>query len=468
MKLCATAFALACAALAQSAASAETPQDYAYRIPLAIDEERAFVRIAVPADVYEGAVRADLGDLRVFNADGAPVAHAFLPLPASTREAAGVAALPLFPLRVDAARGDLADVAITLRKDGPRMTVSLASREGQPLAAQRLAGYLVDASAVRLPLVALTLPFAGATNVSTRVRVDASDDLVAWRMLVPDTPLIDLEFAGRRLVRNRVEFAPSTAKYLRIAWLAGQPAPELAGVTVEYGERIAEAPRQWRSVAGAATPGKPGEYEFDVGGQFPVDRATLELPELNTVAPARLFARASGDDEWQPVAFGVFYRLRQSDGEIASPPVAISAPPRRYWQVRIDPKAGAIAGDVRLSVGWHPQVIVFAARGAAPFALAYGSRAAKPAALAIDTLVPGYERATFDPSTLAVATAGALAPSDPRALRKSIDVKRWALWSVLVLAAVVLGWMAWRLTRQMGARPGAQDEPRRPDSADAG
>ena len=163
----------------------------------------------------------------------------------------------------------------------------------------------------------------------------------------------------------------------------------------------------------------------------------------------------------------MFYRLRQPGGEIASPPVAINAPPRRYWQVRIDPKAGAIAGDVRLSVGWHPHVIVFAARGAAPFALAYGSRAAKPAALAIDTLVPGYERATFDSSTLAVATAGTLAPSDPRALRKPIDVKRWALWSVLVLAAVVLGWMAWRLTRQMGASPGAQDESPTPDSADA-
>ena len=162
MKLRTTAFALACAALAQSPASAETPQDYAYRIPLAINEERAFVRVDVPADVYEGAVRADLGDLRVFNGDGAPVAHAFLPLPASTREAAGIAALPLFPLRVDAGRADWADVAITLRKDGPRTSVSLATREGQPLAAQRLGGYLVDASAVKLPLVALTLPFAGA------------------------------------------------------------------------------------------------------------------------------------------------------------------------------------------------------------------------------------------------------------------------------------------------------------------
>ncbi len=444
--------------IAATPSLADTLADYAFRIPLQADGDGAFVAFELPADVYERIVRADLGDVRVFNADGAPVPHAFLPQREATREARGIASLPLFPLRVDAARADATDVAITVRKDAQGTTVDVATRDGQPIAAQRLAGYLVDATEVKEPISALTLPFATVTNVTTRVRIDASDDLVAWRPVASDAPLLDLEFAGRRLTRNRVEVARVAAKYLRLTWAAGQPAPELASVTVEYGERLSDVPRQWRTVPGAARADKPGEFEFDLGGLFPADRVTLELPELNTVAPASLLSRAAPGDPWMPVASGVFYRLRQAGGEIENPPLALTAPSRRYWLVRIDEKSGGTgAQPPRLTVGWRPHVVVFAARGSGPFELAYGSRRTTPSALPIDTLVPGYDRA--NPRTgLVAARVGApvVAPASA-ALREPMDVKRWTLWGALILASVVLGGMALRLSRQMGARAADPD-----------
>ena len=45
----------------------------------------------------------------------------------------------------------------------------------------------------------------------------------------------------------------------------------------------------------------------------------------------------------------------------------------------------------------------------------------------------------------------------PDRLREPPDVKRWMLWASLVLGALVLGWMAWRLSREMGAAPAARD-----------
>ncbi len=48
-------------------------------------------------------------------------------------------------------------------------------------------------------------------------------------------------------------------------------------------------------------------------------------------------------------------------------------------------------------------------------------------------------------------------------LRKPPDVKRWVLWAALVLGVVVLGWMAWRLSREMAAAT-ATDEARTPDA----
>ncbi len=92
---------------------------------------------------------------------------------------------------------------------------------------------------------------------------------------------------------------------------------------------------------------------------------------------------------------------------------------------------------------------MFAARGNGPFELAYGSAQAKPVALPIETLVPGFD-ARVTPATFAVATAGAATtPPAMAALKQPIDLKRWLLWAALGLATLVLGWMAYALGRQM-------------------
>jgi hypothetical protein len=52
---------------------------------------------------------------------------------------------------------------------------------------------LIDASNANEPIAALTLPLRA--NVTTRVRIDASDDLAAWRTIVAGAPLLALESA---------------------------------------------------------------------------------------------------------------------------------------------------------------------------------------------------------------------------------------------------------------------------------
>ena len=39
------------------------------------------------------------------------------------------------------------------------------------------------------------------------------------------------------------------------------------------------------------------------------------------------------------------------------------------------------------------------------------------------------------------------------ALKQPIDTRRWLLWSALGIATLVLGWMAWSLSRQMRVPP---------------
>jgi len=204
-------------------------------------------------------------------------------------------------------------------------------------------------------------------------------------------------------------------------------------------------------VEGVADKANPGGYLFDLGGALPVDRIALDLPEINTVVPAQVYARRDMTDEWRAVGATVFYRLKHQDiNETTSPPWPVATAPARYWKISVDARSGGVGNKPpTLTALWIPQVLVFAARGGGPFELAYGSAQARPVALPIETLVPGFEaRAT--PATFAVATAGAAkTPPAMAALKQPVDLKRWLLWGVLGLATLVLGWMAYALSKQM-------------------
>ena len=102
----------------------------------------------------------------------------------------------------------------------------------------------------------------------------------------------------------------------------------------------------------------------------------------------------------------------------------------------------------RLRLEWIPAEVVFAAQGAGPFMLAYGSGTVQTSgALPIATLIPGY--GTDKAVTPAIATAGTnVQLAGPQALKPAADLRQWGLWGVMAAGALVLGLMAARLLRQ--------------------
>lgn len=436
------------------AAAAEKPKDFAFGIPLSVDTDSAFYRAALPAAFYTGSARPDQGDLRVFNGDGAAVPYARLETPPAAREKKPTTPLAFFPLRVDEQTGDLSGLSLTINRGAGNTSVSLTTRDGQPVPAQRLVGYLVDAADLAEPLSAIVLNWARRSgDMNTRVRVEASDDLNQWRTIVGDAPLLDLEYSGRRLLRDRIEFRPSPGKYLRLSWQATAAPLQLMAVRGEFGDRVLETPRQWAEAVGSPVLDKENEFQFDLGGALPVDRIAIELPELNSVVPAQLAARATPGEPWHEVTSIVTYRLRQDGGEVSPPPLAVAPTAYRYWLLRVDPRSGGLGrGEPRMRAGWTPQEIVFAARGTGPFLIAYGNTAATSRALPVATLLPGYSTAADAMSAIPVARPGAAAPLGSLDQAKPPrEYRRFALWSVLILGVIVLGWMAWQLSRQLNA-----------------
>lgn len=411
--------------------------------PLTLAGKGAVQRVELPFEVYREA-RPDLADVRVINARGEAVPIAFAGDAERTREALPLVALPVFPIStlapVPGARGP----EVTVRtRDGT--LVEVRGRGGARVA--RPAAYLLDASAIAEPLRALHFAWdAGAGTEVVKVRVESGDDLKAWSALASG-PLVRVENAGRILSQPRLEFAPRQARYLRVTWDA--PGFVLKEVRAERDAPEQPAARSTRTVT--ATRGeKEGEYLYDLGARLPVEAFRLVPGEPNDVLSASVAARNDDKEAWRTVGWAAFYRLRFDDGERQSPPQEIGRLPARYWIARLGPGAGSTVPPA-LEVQWRNAQLVFVARGEGPFELAFGNPQARPVALPVASMFPSYER--LAELRLPVAKAGAVVARPPPSrwdqLVGEINPRRLMLWSILLAAVALLGFMAWRLSRQM-------------------
>ena len=280
--------------------AAEVPHDFAFGIPVQTSGSEPLYAVELPHSVYQGAVQPGLADLRVFNAAGEPVPFAFEPRSPAQINKAEPVALNYFPLHGNSSR-DLEGLNLRVERGRSGTVVSVIDDQRKRAAKRTLRAYLVDASSLHQPYQALELDWTqAADSVATNLHVESSNDLQHWSTLVSQAPLVRADFGGRRLEQRTVEFAPHTAKYLRLsgpALASTEQALKLTKVSVRTADIAVEPQRSWREVAGTQGD-KPGEYLFDLGGQFPVDRVRIGLPQDNTIAGIELLSRPSSKRAW--------------------------------------------------------------------------------------------------------------------------------------------------------------------------
>jgi hypothetical protein len=436
--------------------------DFRAGIPITVKGSEGLFAASLPLAVYAGSERRDLGDLRVFNSAGEIVPYSLLSPAATATEKSAPAKAPIFPLW---ARQGTEAGAISVRIEQGDKGAIVGVHGAEKSAKQaRLAGYIVDVSGVKKPLQALVIDWRqpqnkddaqdkNAKGFSGEVDVESSDDFAHWTNRVNAAPLLMLQHEGESLNLNRVELPRVAAKYLRLSWPAAQITPDFTQVRVEAVDTAVETPRVWATASGQSG-AKTGEYAFDLGAHAPFDRLRISLPNANTVANLQLLAREKADDPWRSMMFATVYRLTRAGKDFLNPDLDIGTSPERYWLLRADQRTPIGAGAPKLSAGFIPQKIVFAARGSGPFTLAYGAAGVASAAIPISTLVPGYndeqplqaESAVFgEPQAQTGARPSTATWLDWRAY----DWKRIALWSVLALGVVLLGWMALRLGNEI-------------------
>jgi hypothetical protein len=361
-----------------------------------------------------------------------------------------------FPIHGEAKQA-LDGLQLRVDKNGSTTVLNVGTDRPKAGAKQPLLAYVLDTGARTQPYRALELDWRQRTaSFAMNVRVDASNDLRSWSNVVSHAPLVRLEHAGERLEQRTIDLGTQSARYLRVSFAEARDtdteAPlELTSAAVRGADIVQEQPRNWME-SQAITGDQPGEYLFDLDGPYPVDRIRVGVTQDNTIAQVELLTRARSSAPWRSVAHTVVYRLTRDGHAVSSPEIAVSGG-ERYWLLRVDQRGGGLGTSIPvLHAGWIAPKLVFAARGEGPFMLAYGNSRALPDAYPIQTLVPGWRSDAPAPLPKAQTLPEHLL-GGPSQMQRVPNRKVWVLWSALLIGVGTLGWMAWRLVKQMQGAP---------------
>jgi hypothetical protein len=442
-----------------------------WRAPIEIRQPAPFVQLALPTAAYGHSEAPDLADLRVVDARDARVPFAVLTPRAELRRdeqrrAATLYALPSRP----AADGSWA-LPVDITVDGNRVHVRRdTARVVRPPSGTRSGGWVVDLgerSAAQPAPRWLRVHWTGPAEFSAGYRLEASDDLRAWR-LAGSGQLMALASASGPLTQPDVALPLPPARFVRLVWTdpASAPAVDGADAIVDARRQVAlDAPTELVLSGIAAAPDasepKPpsGALVVDLGAVLPLLAVELRFASGTHVAPLRVQARERPDEAWRELAAAVFYRLERDGDTIRAPALELTGR-ARWLRLVPDPRAGALdPATTTVAVQVQLAQIVFPMQGEPPFAVRIGAAGATPAALPVTTLVPALEteRARFGHAVLGGWQ------EDPAAARRQDAAQRDAqwrprlLWGVLVAGVLALAFMVWRLARAPAGAAGAPD-----------
>jgi hypothetical protein len=483
----------AAADVASGAADANQPDAYALRLPLRLAPDASLQRLALPAQVLVSLQAPGYGDIRIFNAQGQPVAMA-LARPAPRLQARQQLTLIAYPVLGPATAAGLEGLSLRIEeRQGQRVVqINTGSASGHsannasnssdansvsPAAPPQLLGALLDARAVSAPLVALALQADLPEAQPVTFSVHASRDLNHWRPL-GRTVLFQAGAARLGESEMALDFADVKDSYLRITWTgaAGQPVnASVRGATLTTSSRSASGPPV---EAALAPPVLTDAHSLNFSLPFATPLAALRItpPGSDILIPLRVLGRNERSQPWTLLASSVLYRLQTAGGVQASAPVVLPGTAFRELKIEADAKTPGFSAPLEITLQFEPVQIVFVASGPAPFVLAAGRPGTPAAYLPMASLMPGYRAGKENTLPLAQAdlaggpgvagAAGAAgtgtgaAPGQAAPLvvaapgsGNALPLRSLVLWAVLLLGVLALALMAWVLLRQTRQPP---------------
>ena len=449
--LCLVALLTACAS---ARADVLTPSDFAEGLTVVPVGDAPVQRIELPLAIYAGAVRSDLGDLRVFDPSGAQMPYSIVERSDPPAAISGFEPLPIFPLPAAALSG----AALNVRVDTSGAVVSVQGGEQARGAAVK--AYLIDVSKhagnaqPQPPLRELQLILGGTADVVGTVQIERGDASLQFSPLVTAAPVTRLLHAGRSLEQLRVELPDHEARYLRLTLTSQGGELTLSGVQGRRAAEVLPAPRTTAFVSGVVD----GDgLVFDLRARLPVVGVAVDLVDDNSFLEARLLC---ADADVAPVsktvrswrALGVTRLYRLSSGTVVrrSEALRFATATCRYVRLEAMQKALPLPASARLQALWTPAELWFLRRGNAAHVVAFGSNQVAPAPAPLANLMREMQEAGADAAvpTAQVGRVHALGGAQRRTAAAPTDWRKLLLWGVLLVGVLLVVGLAVRVLRE--------------------
>lgn len=450
------AAAMTAAGAAWSASDPNNPQSYALHLPLAFAADAPLQRLILPAQVLVNLQTGGLGDVRIFNAKGQPLAMALSDSASLRQTEKRKIELKSSPIMGSADLGDISASSLRIEEQQGKRIVQIESNPaGAGAPVKKVLGALLDTRAIDDPVVGLALDVDLPDAQPITFDLQASKDLKYWRSLA-ETVFYRAEAGSGALGADHIELPAADLRdqYLRITWTdaAGRTAPVvMRSATLTTARGVSGTARVTAALAQPVLD-NPYTLRFSLPFATPVAALKIKPAGDNILLPVRVLGRQDAGQPWTMLTASVIYKL-QTAGKLQTS-AAIELPPTAYREIKIeaDKKTQGFSAPPEISLEFEPVQVVALVNGPAPFTLAAGLANATAPYLPMQSLMPDYRPAQENSLPLA-KTDGAAALVPASAGRDGMPTRNIILWAVLLLAAAALGVMAWMLLKQNASPP---------------
>lgn len=449
-------------------ASGQSPMDFAKGLVVDGEGDASIYRFTLPEYVYEGMVRHDFGDIRVFNAQDEEVPFS-LRSPGDERFRQDIPqprSLLVFPLFLDEKQKEQSDrMSVRIAMDGNGAIIDVNNTPGIESHHNRPAFYLVDLSKTKDKPQRLSFTWSDASHDQmVHIRISESRDLDHWVTLVGSAVLADIRFGNETLARNSVDLPGFSSPYLKVTVLDRDTDFRLTGITGHYSAVRVQDEKRWRwsTIQGKPSESGPLDFIYELDHPLPYERINISFPQKNTLARVTLKSKNASMESWRTVYQGLLYNLTMKGTAFEKTEVECGMKTDTQWLLSVDPDGGGIGkGTPTLELGWMPHTLYFVARGQRPFKVAYGSGRVGPGKDGVNPLLrdmgKDHEEEFVKEATLhtVVELGGRKQLEIPR---DPVPWKRIVLWVILLGGVCLCAWMALSLYRQMGRSRGDDED----------
>ncbi len=427
-----------------SAVKAQTsPEDYAYRARLS-ETDQALQRVVLPMDVIINLTHSGLSDLAVFNFDGIQLPHAITRTPKTVIEHKLKLAFHEFDrfLQQDSK-------TVTTREQTQQAGSLSELQTTETIAMKSLRkNYLIELSlddkTSNFDRIELTWAHEPAGQV-LEVRVEVGNELDKMRVIKSRKSLTNQE--SKDLNWRSITGIPRNQKYLRLTPINEVTSFELQNVIGHYRE-IEAAPVQTYQLD-PETSEQDGVrfYTFEFPSMVRAEAMRIVPTDANRVINGDLFAIWGKNETRKPIRIG--YRQHNINADDVKPSHPIGLPRRSYQSIWFTSQA-ELSEPPSVELIYPQYELIFLGDDIGPYTLAWGNYEGNGEKTDLNGILKGdLKQAQQRGALVTLGTIRESGGPSRLAPQPTLPWKKWLLWTLLILAAIVTGRMALRLYREM-------------------